>query len=109
MSDKADSQDMQLADSQSGSSRRVHKRRKVSRVKHTKNKRGMLVTQTVEEWESFSESEPEPTSRVTATKHQSAGESDTSSSSLANASKKSIGKSKSAVPQRSILSFFGKK
>ncbi|KAJ2881944.1 hypothetical protein H4R27_003749 [Coemansia aciculifera] len=97
---KASSQDMQVVDSQPGDSRRVRKRRKVSKVKHTKNKRGMLVTQTVEEWESYSESEPEPVSRATPAKRQSAGDSDT---------KKASGKSKSAVPQRSILTFFGKK
>ncbi|KAJ2849172.1 CDC27 protein, partial [Coemansia erecta] len=37
--------------------RRVRKLRKVNKIKHTKNKRGMLVTQTVEDWESYFESE----------------------------------------------------
>ncbi|KAJ2032290.1 CDC27 protein [Coemansia sp. RSA 2337] len=97
---KASSQDMQVVDSQPGDGHRVRKRRKVSKVKHTKNKRGMLVTQAVEEWESYSESEPEPVSRAAPVKRQSAGDSDT---------KKAPGKSKSAVPQRSILTFFGKK
>ncbi|KAJ2795699.1 hypothetical protein H4S07_006411, partial [Coemansia furcata] len=48
---KASSQDMVVeVDSQPSDGRRVRKRRKVSKIKHTKNKRGMLVTQTVEEW-----------------------------------------------------------
>ncbi|KAJ2884518.1 hypothetical protein IWW38_005419, partial [Coemansia aciculifera] len=49
----ADSQDMQVVvDSQQpgDGNRRVRKRRKVSRIKHTKNSRNMLVTQTVDEW-----------------------------------------------------------
>ncbi|KAJ2747890.1 hypothetical protein GGI20_000185 [Coemansia sp. BCRC 34301] len=108
---KADSQDSQVVvDSQpADGSRRMRKRRKVSRVKHTKNARGMLVTQTVDEWESYSESEPEPASRVTTpAKRHSAGDSDTGLSADA---KKSLGKgkAKSAAPQRSILTFFGKK
>ncbi|KAJ2438729.1 hypothetical protein GGF42_008197, partial [Coemansia sp. RSA 2424] len=111
---KSDSQEMQvMVDSPSGdSSRRVRKRRKVSKVKHTKNKRGMLVTQTVDEWESYSESEPEPTSRTTTpAKRQSAGDPDTGSSALETGAKKPLGKAKakSAAPQRSILTFFGKK
>ncbi|KAJ2489791.1 hypothetical protein IWW37_003706 [Coemansia sp. RSA 2050] len=96
---KVGSQDMQL-DSQTGDSRRVRKRRKVTKIKHSKNKRGMLVSQTVEEWESYSESEPEPAPWGIPAKRQSAGDSDT---------KKPLGKSKSAVPKRSILTFFGKK
>ncbi|KAJ2388942.1 hypothetical protein H4S02_002619 [Coemansia sp. RSA 2611] len=96
---KANSQDMQL-DSQTGDNRRVRKRRKVSKIKHSKNKRGMLVSQTVEEWESYSESEPEPAPRGIPAKRQSAGDSDT---------KKPLGKSKSVAPKRSILTFFGKK
>ncbi|KAJ1935530.1 hypothetical protein EC988_008459, partial [Linderina pennispora] len=46
-----------------GGSRRVRKRRKVSRVKHTKNSSGMLVSETVDGWESYSESEPEMPSK----------------------------------------------
>ncbi|KAJ2304552.1 hypothetical protein IWW54_005365 [Coemansia sp. RSA 2705] len=97
-----------LADESQASSgrRRVRKRRKVSKVKHTKNSRGMLVSQAVDEWESYSESESDPEAKPqsAATKRGSAG------GPKPAAAKKPADKAKGkAVPQRSILSFFGKK
>ncbi|KAI9503249.1 DNA polymerase subunit Cdc27 [Coemansia spiralis] len=98
---------------QASTKRRVRKRRKVSTIKHTKNKRGMLVSQIVDGWESYSESESDTGhgSGAAAVKlenkkdnfqniHPSAGGIKQQSSS---------GKAKGAAPQRSILSFFGKK
>ncbi|KAJ1869020.1 CDC27 protein [Coemansia sp. RSA 1722] len=86
--------------------RRVRKQRKVNRIKHTKNKRGMLVTQTVEEWESYSESESdrEPVRPKLVREKKSVDSVEPSDQK-----KTSKGKSKSSAPQKSILSFFGKK
>ncbi|KAJ2449102.1 CDC27 protein [Coemansia sp. RSA 2336] len=88
-------------ESQSSGPRRVRKRRKVSKIKHFKNSRGMLVSQAVDEWESYSDIEsdsdvkPKPALPKSALSKPSAGN-------------KPAGKSK-AAPQRNILSFFGKK
>ncbi|KAI8324565.1 hypothetical protein GQ54DRAFT_296075 [Martensiomyces pterosporus] len=96
---------VEVSESQAGERRRVRKRRKVSKIKHTKNKRGMLVTQTVDEWESYSESDSEPEIKPRKAnmdkkpeEHESTG------------SKRSAGKNKkSGQQQQSLLSFFGKK
>ncbi|KAJ2356474.1 hypothetical protein GGF43_002047 [Coemansia sp. RSA 2618] len=88
-----ESQSAQPDESQSTNGRRrVRKRRKVSKIKHTKNSRGMLVSQAVDEWESYSESESDSEAKPR----------------MQTAAKKPAGKNKGA-PQRSILSFFGKK
>ncbi|KAJ1668844.1 CDC27 protein [Coemansia sp. RSA 1813] len=93
--------------------RRVRKRRKVNKIKHTKNKRGMLVSQVVDEWESYSESEPDDAheSIATSVKREHKKESSQERGAPADESKQQSGskKTKAAVPQRSILSFFGKK
>ncbi|KAJ1948965.1 hypothetical protein FBU59_001357 [Linderina macrospora] len=89
---------------QSGGSRRVRKRRKVSRVKHTKNSRGMLVSETVDEWESYSESEPEVLSKPT---RKSVAKPAAAEPEAAGKSKRTKGKP--VANQRSLLSFFGKK
>ncbi|KAJ1737293.1 hypothetical protein LPJ72_000623 [Coemansia sp. Benny D160-2] len=95
--------------------RRVRKRRKVSKVKHTKNKRGMLVSQVVDEWESYSESESDggnsATSAVAAKREQN-GSSSQEHDAAGGDSKQQAGSRKTkgaGAPQRSILSFFGKK
>ncbi|KAJ2376153.1 CDC27 protein [Coemansia sp. RSA 2607] len=100
--------DAQLESQTMGSGRRrVRKQRKVNRIKHTKNKRGMLVTQAVEEWESYSESE----SDAAPVKPKPKPKPSTSADEPASKKKSSAGGSKgsSGAPQRSILSFFGKK
>ncbi|KAJ2507540.1 CDC27 protein [Coemansia sp. RSA 2049] len=95
--------------------RRIRKRRKVSKVKHTKNKRGMLVSQVVDEWESYSESESDggnaATSAVAAKREQN-GSSSQEHDATGSDSKQQVGSRKTkgaGAPQRSILSFFGKK
>ncbi|KAJ2777964.1 CDC27 protein [Coemansia interrupta] len=91
-----------------GGRRRVRKQRKVNRIKHTKNKRGMLVTQAVEEWESYSESESD--AEPTKPKPNPKPKPSMSADEPASKKKSSAGGSKgSGAPQRSILSFFGKK
>ncbi|KAJ1861376.1 hypothetical protein LPJ78_005375 [Coemansia sp. RSA 989] len=97
MVDANGSQDNQNESQSSGPSR-VRKRRKVRKIKHTKNSRGMLVSQAVDEWESYSETESD--SDVNP-KHKPA-------LPKLPADKKPTSKSK-AAPQRNILSFFGKK
>ncbi|KAJ2159861.1 CDC27 protein [Coemansia sp. RSA 552] len=97
----SDSGMSQQTDSQSSGRRRVRKRRKVSKIKHSKNSRGMLVSQAVEGWESYSESESDSESRPRAVpvKRKAAG---------AQGEKGAASKAKSSgTPQRSILSFFG--
>ncbi|KAJ2082511.1 CDC27 protein [Coemansia sp. RSA 988] len=101
-SKKDDSSSVQQPESQSGGRRRVRKRRKINKIKHTKNNRGMLVSEAVEEWESYSESESEPEPRPQVTKRDPGG-------SVSGTKRTAAKSGKSAVPQRSILSFFGKK
>ncbi|KAJ2611949.1 hypothetical protein H4S08_002920 [Coemansia sp. RSA 1365] len=100
-SSKHDGSSVQQPESQSGGKRRVRKRRKINKIKHTKNNRGMLVSEAVEEWESYSESESEPETRPQIAKPEPA--------STGSGIKRPSAKSKGAAPQRSILSFFGKK
>ncbi|KAJ2664670.1 hypothetical protein IWW48_000615 [Coemansia sp. RSA 1200] len=94
---------------------RVRKRRKVSKVKHTKNKRGMLVSQVVDEWESYSESESDDGNAATsaaAVKREQNGSSSQEHDADGGDSKQQAGSKKpkgAGAPQRSILSFFGKK
>ncbi|KAJ1893188.1 CDC27 protein [Kickxella alabastrina] len=90
---------------------RARHRRKVTKVKHTKNKRGMLVTETVEEWESYSESESEkpPAKRLNTTSAKSLPAAEPSDQKKSESSETKKGATKSSAPQRSILSFFGKK
>ncbi|KAJ1893340.1 CDC27 protein [Kickxella alabastrina] len=90
---------------------RVRHRRKVTKVKHTKNKRGMLVTETVEEWESYSESESEkpPAKRLNTTSAKPSFAAEPSDQKKPESSETKKGATKSSAPQRSILSFFGKK
>ncbi|KAJ1746092.1 hypothetical protein LPJ58_005837 [Coemansia sp. RSA 1591] len=104
---ESESQSMQPDESQTSSGRRrVRKRRKVSKVKHTKNSRGMLVSQAVDEWESYSESESDSGANAqTSSVKQKAGKSNEHKP----AAKKPADKGNKAVPQRSILSFFSKK
>ncbi|KAJ2796614.1 CDC27 protein [Coemansia guatemalensis] len=101
-SNKHNSSSVQQSESQSGGRRRVRKRRKINKIKHTKNSRGMLVSEAVEEWESYSESESEPEKRPQTTKREPG--------SAGSGTKRPAAKGgKNAAPQRSIMSFFGKK
>ncbi|KAJ1955131.1 hypothetical protein GGI12_005632 [Dipsacomyces acuminosporus] len=86
---------------------RVRKRRKVSRIKHTKNSRGILMTQTVDEWESYSESESEPQARPKKTHVRGKAAEDKQPPS--SETKQSSVKGKKPAQHRSLLSFFGKK
>ncbi|KAJ1734360.1 hypothetical protein LPJ61_001110 [Coemansia biformis] len=90
---------------------RVRKRRKVTKVRHTKNARGMLVSEAVDVWESCSGSEAEPETAVHTTPAKQGADSSQAGNRRAAASgpRKPASKSKSAAPQRSILNFFGKK
>ncbi|KAJ2482056.1 CDC27 protein [Coemansia sp. RSA 2131] len=103
---ESESQSMQPDESQTSSGRRrVRKRRKISKVKHTKNSRGMLVSQAVNEWESYSESESDSGANAhTSLVKQKADKSNEHKPAV----KKPADKGNKAVPQRSILSFFGK-
>ncbi|PIA17867.1 hypothetical protein COEREDRAFT_7056 [Coemansia reversa NRRL 1564] len=101
-SSKHDGSSVQQSESQSGGKRRVRKRRKINKIKHTKNNRGMLVSEAVDEWESYSETESEPETQPQITKPEPG--------STGSGTKRPVAKnSKGAAPQRSILSFFGKK
>ncbi|KAJ2125296.1 CDC27 protein [Coemansia sp. RSA 720] len=103
---ESESQSMQPDELQTSSGRRrVRKRRKISKVKHTKNSRGMLVSQAVDEWESYSESESDSGANAhTSLVKQKADKSNEHKPAV----KKPADKGNKAVPQRSILSFFGK-
>ncbi|KAJ1889178.1 hypothetical protein LPJ81_006180 [Coemansia sp. IMI 209127] len=94
---------------QNNGRRRVRKRRKVSKVKHTKNKRGMLVSQVVDEWESYSESEPDDAHGSSATFVKKEASHEPGASADESKQRSAGKKTKSGAPQRSILSFFGKK
>ncbi|KAJ2778613.1 hypothetical protein H4R18_004492 [Coemansia javaensis] len=94
-----------------GGRRRIRKRRKVTKIRHTKNDRGMLVSQAVDCWESYSESEPEPTpdTRAHATPAKRGAASSEQDAGAPEPKKPAGKKGRGAAPQRSIMSFFGKK
>ncbi|KAJ2772213.1 CDC27 protein [Coemansia nantahalensis] len=102
--------DVEMGGAASGTGPRARKRRKVTKVRHTKNARGMLVSEAVEVWESCSESEAEAAAPQHATPARpSAGDGRKDSQAPASRSRKTAEKAKAAAPKRSILSFFGKK
>lgn len=101
-SDDSQQQQQQQQPSTSDSNGRMRKRRKITREKHTKNSRGMLVTEFVEEWESCSGSEPED--ETTSVKKKPAAP--TTNTSKGGKKASSAGNQQQ---QSSLLRFFGKK
>ncbi|KAJ2712541.1 hypothetical protein H4R19_002699 [Coemansia spiralis] len=112
--DTQDASDVEMgsaaSDAASTDQPRARKRRKITKIQHIKNARGMLESVAVDEWESCSETEAETAAPQQSTPARtSAGGARKDGQAPASGSRKTTGKSKGAAPGRSILSFFGKK
>ncbi|OMJ09784.1 hypothetical protein AYI69_g10505 [Smittium culicis] len=92
----------QEAENKSTSNRR---RRKVTKTKHFKNERGMLVTKTIDCWESYSEDDEDKDARTLNSKSKEPSD----SSGSKNLNSKPVLSQKVKSNQSSLMSFFGQK